>query len=73
LNSTQSSKDNFREKFLRIISRNDQDSEIINILSENKVTDLKGKGKLTEEDIQDIETLFTSPSLEDLNEKVKDS
>jgi hypothetical protein len=73
LNSTQSSRDNFKTRFLKIISRNDTDQEIINILSESKVTDLKGKGKLTEEDIQDIDILFTSPSLEDLNEKVKDS
>jgi hypothetical protein len=74
LNSTQSSRENFKDKFLKIISRNDEDLEIINILSEeSKVTDIKGKGKLIEEDIQDIDIYFTSPSLEDLNEKVKDS
>lgn len=74
LNSTQSSRDNFKTKFLRIISRNDEDLEIINILSEeNNEIDIKGKGKLTEEDIQDMKELFTSPSLDDLNEKAKDS
>jgi hypothetical protein len=73
LNSTQSSRENFKTKFLRIISRNDEDLEIINILSEeNNEIDIKGKGKLTEEDIQDMKELFTSPSLDDLNEKAKD-
>jgi hypothetical protein len=76
LNSTQSSKDNFKERFLKIISSdNESNSKISEI-------DLKGKGKLEyieTEDFEDIElenkgkSILTSPSLESLNNRASDA
>jgi hypothetical protein len=76
LNSTKSSKDNFKERFLKIISSdNESNSKISEI-------DLKGKGKLEyieTVDFEDIElenkgkSILTSPSLESLNNRASDA
>ena len=69
LDSTQHSKLDFKSKFLQVIARNEQEDKIIK-LSDN-IT--KGKDKLTDDDREDMKRLFTSPSLENLNNKAEEA
>jgi hypothetical protein len=74
LNSTQSSRDNLKIRFLKLFRKNEEEQEIIDLFpKEFELTDIKGKKVLNKEDIEDMKNLFTSPSLESLNNRATEA
>lgn len=76
LNSTQSSRDNLKIRFLKLFRKNEEEQEIIDLLPPSiELSDLKGKQILTDQDItsENMKKFFTSPSLESLNNRATEA
>ena len=72
LNSTQSSRDNLKIRFLKLFRRNEEEQEIIDLFPKNEETDAK---VIDSKDItsKDMKKYFTSPSLESLNNRATEA